>query len=392
MKRNMADPFAISDYNLNDLPVVQDKERHWAFFTRGNDQGPGFADIWIAHASKRKEAPHIAAVDYLARKIRHAYSNQGYGFLDISLAGEPGQKVIALTPANIAKATVLPDKELRDRQSRRLALATLVDHLALQAKPLTRDIRETLIVALGLDSLVRRRKQASALVEIEAQFAARGATVTAALAEARTKLGVSEGKLYAIRKSPIYQAQLAEAKVYWSSPNRPIAVRATSYASSAWFAGADVGERLDHADRVAQRIIQIASEAVPKSKAGKRARLASQELRWDVLNLFQGAHRLGSPPTETMRIALDHVLGLVDGQGQVAPIALEGVVDRDTFMDMARLDAGWQGRPTLPELRAAFAEKYGYRPDEGSFGDRRRSPLYQTAVKHLSEWRQRTAR
>jgi hypothetical protein len=387
MKQHMADPFAVSDYDLNDLPVVQDKERHWAFFTRGNDQGPGFADVWIAHASKRKEVPHIETVDYLARKIRHAYSNEGYGFLDISLAGEPGQKVIALTPDNIVRATVLPDKELRDLQSRRLALATLIDHLAIQAKPLTRDLRETLSVALGLESLVRRRKQAAALVNIEAQFVARGATVTAALAEARAKLGVSEGTLYAFRKSPTYQARLAEVTAYRSSEQRPIAVQTTRYASSAWFAGADVSDRLDLADKVAQRIIQIARDAEPKSRAGKRARLASQELRWDVLNLFQGADRLGSPPTETMRIALDHALGLIDGQGQVAPIALGGVVDRDTFMDMARLEAGWHGRSTLPELRAAFAEKYGNRPDEGRFAERRRSALYKTAVEHLRRWR-----
>ncbi|WP_457939824.1 hypothetical protein [Mesorhizobium sp. 10J20-29] len=385
----MTDPFAVTEYDLDDLPDARDAQRNEMFFTRGTHGEPGFADVWIAHAAKRTHARHIDTVDYLARTVRDAYEIERFGFLDFSLAGEPGQKVIALTQESLAKATILPDKEMSDLRTRRLALATLVDQLALEGKPLTSDIRKTLAVALNLEERVRRRKQAAALVYIEAQFIARGATVTAALAEARLKLGVSEGTLYSFRKSPIYQARLKAATTNRSSQH-PTAQTETYHASDPWFAGTNVGDRLDHADRIAQRVIYASVEAEPKSKAGKRARLASQKLRWDVLNLLQGADRLGSPPTEIMRVALDHVLGLIDGRANVVPIPLGGVVDRKAFMDMARLEAGWRGRPTLPTLRAAFAETYGNRPDEGSFGARRRSPLYQTALHLLSEWRRRT--
>jgi hypothetical protein len=375
----VSDPFAVTEYDLKALPSVVDRRRHWAFFTRGTDGRPGFGDIWIAHAQRREELRQFTAVDYLARNILSAYEPGRWGFLDLARAVEPGQKTIDVTSEIIARASVLPDPTLADRQSRRLALVTLVDHIALRGARLSRDLRHALVVALELGSRVARRKEASKAVAIEGKRLAKGASVTEAVDAVAGELGISQRKAWEFRCSPLYLARCVEAKAYWSTSARQFPMFTKHHASEAWFVGDTIADQIDHADRVAQAVIDLMRNAAPTPRAGKRAQLAPIDLRWDVLNLLEGAHRRHHAPSETMRVALDHALGLVDARGQVSPIALAGVVDRESFIAMAGLEASFSQRPTDQEL--LDARRPGPVPDR--FPDLRRTPLYRTAVEIL---------
>lgn len=375
----VSDPFAVTEYDLEALPAVVDRKRHWAFFTRGIDGCPGFGDIWIAHAQGREELRQYTAVDYLARNILIAYEPGRWGFLDLSRAVEPGQKTIDVTSEIIARASVLPDPTLADRQSRRLALVTLVDHMALGGERLSSDLRRALVVALELGSRVARRKEASKAAAIEGKRLAEGASVTEAVDAVVGELGISPRKAWEFRRSPLYLARCDETKAYWSASQRPFPAFTRHYASEAWFVGDTVADQIDHADRVTQAVIDRMRNVAPAPKAGKRAQLAPINLRWDVLNLIEGAHRRHRAPSETMRVALDHALGLIDALGQVSPIALAGMVDRESFIAMASLEAGFSHRPTDQEL--LDTRRPGPIPDR--FPDLRRTPLYRTAVEML---------
>lgn len=389
----MHDPFAVSQYDLGALPAVRDRERHRSFFTRGAGGRPGFGDIWMAHAAKRKDLLQIGPVDYLVRLVMGAFEADRWGFLDVARAGVPGQRVIEGTPENTARAMVVPNASLRDQQSRRLALVTLIDHLALCGQRPTKDLRKAVVLALDLESRVAKRIEASTAAAIEGKQLAEGATDTAAVAAVRAELGISHGKAWALRRSPLYRARRDEARAYWSAPSRPFIVLTKQHAPDIWFAGGTLDDRMTNADGVAQVIIDHMRLAKPRSRDRKRALLAPVEMRWDVLNLLEGYHRLKQPPSEVALVALDYALGLIGPSGKPNPVPLAGVTDRALFMAAALVEARRApGDPHLSEDALLSTDEvlqaaHDATTDVGTLREWRRMPLYQTAVEELRKAR-----
>lgn len=150
------------------------------------------------------------------------------------------------------------------------------------------------------------------------------------------------------------------------------------------FAGSTVDEQIAQADGEAARLIVEMREELPVSKAGKRPNVPPIEFRWEVLNLIEGFHRRGRPPSETLRIALAWALGLFDKDGRPVSIALEGVVARQWFMRAARIDA-YREAPSvgklLDELASRYAEEVPH--DEDLIRRFRANPFYQFVVEKL---------
>ena len=369
------DPFAVNDYDpAVTAPAVE---------TCGQDDA-AFADLWLKSEAGRGQA--VDPEDYLATHVLAAYDPGKWVIFDPGRLFAEGQTAVSGGLEDLARASVSVEPTEGEKLERRARLS-LVIHLQSRKGEWPRGtIRRALVHALDLEAKIRKRDEAKRVAQVEGRLLAEGKSATAVVKETAAELGISQGRIWGLHRSPDYIARRDLArKCYGAGHDRFIAF-ARNHPADGWFAGETVEDQVAAADSVAAQMIVAMRESMRgRPKRGKRPVMPSHDLRWDVFNLVEGHAKRRLPLSATARLAVDHALGLFDADGMPVVSTLAGVRDRQSFIAAAGLEAReWKVDATVfaRDLRKEMSLHNIPAPGDKQLRAWRKRNLYQMAVGH----------
>lgn len=328
------DPFAVTEFALDDLPNIEDGLAH-----RDDFQTAEFGPIWV---------DWLGGVEPASVFVRNLYEPEHK---------RRGKHVLG-TGLESEELYVVPAASGRDDAERNLALATVID---VNAGMLNEHLMRALPIALDVESRWRKRAEAISQATHFGELAIEGMEGEKALARAADSIFGHSGKTGLRKKRELdmmREIATVRAEHLAYAPKAGIGidadrvregvksgnVRPYPHAADAWFSASKQ-------DQVAQRIVAALRNRAKGDKWGG--------LRWDVFNLIEGFYRRGLPLSGSAQVALDHALGLIDADGYAREdVPLGGIVPRIAFVTLAREVANGPKDKRLEHVDPADAHRW----------------------------------